>query len=61
MMPLEISKSRNMKYNTVRSILNNFFKNGRVNVKKKISGYTKKRKGGIKIETQPKLPYDFEG
>ena len=33
-----------MKYNTVRSIVNNFKQNSRVNIKKKISGYCKKRK-----------------
>ena len=33
--PLEISRKRNMKYNTVRSLLDNFYQNGRINVKKK--------------------------
>ena len=41
--PLQISRKRNMKYNTVRSLLENFYQNGRINVKKKQSGYKKGR------------------
>lgn len=39
--PMDISKEKDLKYNTVRSILQNFYQNGRINVKKKMSGYTK--------------------
>ena len=39
MTPFEITNKYQMKYNTVRSIINNFKTNNRVNVKRKISGY----------------------
>ena len=39
--PLEISKQREMKYNTVRSLLENYYQYGRINVKKKQSGCRK--------------------
>ena len=41
MQPNDISTARDIKYNTIRSILKNFYQNGRVNVKKKKSGYLK--------------------
>ena len=41
MQPNDISMARDIKYNTIRSILKNFYQNGRVNVKKKKSGYLK--------------------
>ena len=44
MAPLDITKKYHMKYNTVRCIVNNFKTNHRVNIKKKISGYSKKKK-----------------
>ena len=42
MTPLQITHKYDMKYNTVRCIVNNFKKNSRVNIKKKIRGYSKK-------------------
>ena len=41
MQPKDIAMAGDIKYNTVRSILKNFYQNGRVNVKKKKSGYLK--------------------
>jgi len=43
-----------MQYSTIRAILYSFYNNGRINVKKKISGFTKKRKYGaiMKDETE---------
>lgn len=41
---MEIAKDSGLKYNTIRSILQNFYQNGRVNVKKKMSGYSKGQK-----------------
>lgn len=43
MMPLDIAKKYQMKYNTVRSIVNNFKTNNRVNIKMKKCGYTKRK------------------
>lgn len=42
MTPYEITHKHSMKYNTVRSIVNSFKTNHRINIKKKLSGYTKK-------------------
>jgi len=44
-----------MQYSTIRAILYSFYNNGRINVKKKISGFTKKRKYGaiMKDDTKP--------
>lgn len=42
--PMDISHKSGLKYNTIRSILQNFYQNGRVNVKKKMSGYRKGQK-----------------
>lgn len=39
--PMDISHQRQLKYNTIRCILKNFYQHGRVNVKKKMSGYLK--------------------
>ena len=44
--PQHISQARNINYNTVRSILSSFYQCGRVNIKKKTSGYGKKTKKG---------------
>ena len=41
MTPLDIMKKYGMKYNTIRSIINNFKTNNRVQTKLKIKGYTK--------------------
>ena len=48
-MPREISKKFSIKYNTVRHILDNYFENGRVNVKEKMTGYKKNKSGSKKI------------
>ena len=50
--PIDISNIRDLKYNTIRSILQNFYQNGRINVKKKISGYVK----GANREAVAKAP-----
>ena len=44
MTPLEIKDKYQMKYNTVRWIINKFKQNSRVNIKQKISGYSKRQK-----------------
>ena len=40
--PFDITHKYQMKYNTVRSIINGFKSKSRVNIKKKVSGYTYK-------------------
>ena len=52
MQPQEISKVRSINYNTVRSILSNFYQNGRINIKKKTSGYTKASKLSTNVATE---------
>lgn len=63
--PLQISQKRNLKYNTVRSLLENFYQHGRVNIKKKMCGYkrnsykntsSKKQKNPPKKQIQKKQP-----
>lgn len=46
----QISNSRNVKYNTVRHILSNYYDNGRVNIKEKITGYKKKSKKTVLLD-----------
>lgn len=52
MQPQEISKVRSINYNTVRSILSNFYQNGRINIKKKTSGYSKKVKQNLEVASE---------
>lgn len=42
--PHDIASSLEVNYNTVRSILKNFYESGRVNVKKKAKGFTRSLK-----------------
>jgi hypothetical protein len=44
MSPFDITKKYQMKYNTIRSIVNNFKTSHRINIKKKVSGYSKKKR-----------------